>query len=48
MDFDQHMAKALNGEKSLLFKVNEGNGTDGHSVASGDDAPCYRILPFKD
>ena len=45
------VAKVLNGESSLLFKVNvyEGNGTEGHLVASGDDdAPCYRILPFKD
>ena len=43
--------KVLNGEKSLLFKVNvyEGNGTQGRLVASGDDdAPCYRIRPFKD
>jgi hypothetical protein len=45
------VAKVLNGKKSLLFKVNvyEGNGTDGHLVASeDDDAPCYRIRPFKD
>jgi hypothetical protein len=41
--------KVLNGEYSLLFKVNvyEGNGTDGKVVAIGDDdAPCtpiYRI-----
>jgi len=45
------VAKVPNGERSLLFKVNvyEGNGTDGHLVASGDDdAPCYRIRPFKD
>ena len=44
------VAKVLNGDKSLLFKVNvyEDNGTGGHLVASGDDdAPCYRILPFK-
>ena len=44
------VAKVPNGENSLLFKVNvyEGNGTEGHLVASGDDdAPCYRILPFK-
>ena len=45
------VAKVLNGEKSLLFKVNvyEDNGTQGRLVASGDDdAPCYRIPPFKD
>lgn len=44
------VAKVPNGENSLLFKVDvyEGNGTEGHLVASGDDdAPCYRILPFK-
>ena len=44
------VAKVPNGEKSLLFKVNvyEGNGTEGNLVASGDDdAPCYRIRPFK-
>ena len=45
------VAKVLNGEKSLLFKVNvyEGNSTQGRLVASGDDdAPCYSIRPFKD
>ena len=44
------VAKVPNGENSLLFKVNvyEGNGTEGNLVASGDDdAPCYRIRPFK-
>ena len=44
------VAKVPNGENSLLFKVNvyEGNGTRENLVASGDDdAPCYRILPFK-
>lgn len=43
------VAKILNGENSLSYKVNvyEGNGTSGHLVASGaDDAPCYSILPF--
>jgi hypothetical protein len=43
------VAKVLNGEKSLSFKVNlyEGKGTDSHLVASGDDdAPCYSILPL--
>jgi hypothetical protein len=42
-------AKVLNGERSLLFKVNvyEGNGTDIHLVTSGDDdAPCATILPL--
>ena len=45
------VAKVLNGDNSLLFKVKvyEGNGTQGDLVASGDDdAPCYRIPPFKD
>ena len=44
------VAKVINREKSLLFKVNiyEGNETGRHLVASGDDdAPCYRIKPFK-
>jgi hypothetical protein len=43
------IAKVLNGEKSLLFKVNvyEGKGTDMHLVASGDDdAPCFSIPPL--
>lgn len=41
------VAKILNGEKSLLFKVKvyEGKGTDKQLVASGDDdAPCYDIV----
>jgi hypothetical protein len=43
------VAKVLNGEKSMSFKVNvyEGKGIDMHLVASGnDDAPCYSILPL--
>jgi hypothetical protein len=44
------VAKVLNGEKSLLFKVNvyEGKGTDMHLVASGeDDAPCSSIVSLR-
>jgi hypothetical protein len=44
------VAKILNGEKSLLFKVNvyEGKGTGKHLVASGDDdAPCLVIPPVR-
>jgi hypothetical protein len=44
------VGKIPNGEKSLLFKVNvyEGNGTDGNSIAKGDDdAPCDGIVTFK-
>ena len=41
------VAKILNGENSILFKVNvyEGKGNDKRPVVSGDDdAPCYVIL----
>jgi hypothetical protein len=41
------VAKVLNGENSLLFKVNvyEGKSTDSYLVGSGDDdAPCYSIV----
>ena len=41
--------KFLNGEYSLLFKVNvyEGNGTDGKVVAIGDaDARCSLFIEF--
>jgi len=44
------VAKIINGERSLLFKVNvyQGNGTVGQLVASGDDdEPCYSIRPVK-
>lgn len=44
------VAKILNGERSLLFRVNvyEGSGIDGQLVASGDDdAPCYSIRPHQ-
>ena len=44
------VAKILNGERSLLFKVNvyEGKGTGKHLVASGDDdAPCLGIPPLR-
>lgn len=44
------VAKIINGEKSLLFKVNIylGNGTVGQPVVFGDDdVPCYPITSIK-